>query len=241
MAIKFNCGGCDKRLGVADHLAGKRGKCPECGNIFTVPSAGSAPPPPPRATKHTKTDYNIQLDEHSEGDSPDRNVERTEAYKGVCAAASEEVDRISRSSGGRTPAKVPASPAKAAPIKPVLRWRTVGCICAALFSAMILGVVGINTRDSRPTSPSRVEQNGDPAQGVTMENFNKIKTGMTQRQVEDILGGPGTEMSRVEIPGTPTTVMYMWEGDGMSGHLGGNMNVMFQNSRVISKAQFGLK
>jgi len=46
---------------------------------------------------------------------------------------------------------------------------------------------------------------------------------------------PGTEMSRSDIAGY-TTVMYSWQGPGL-----GNMNAMFQNGRLVTKAQFGLR
>lgn len=65
MAIKFGCGHCGKRLGVGDHLAGRKGKCPDCGTIFTVPkpSTPSPPPPPARGAKQAATDYSIKLDD----------------------------------------------------------------------------------------------------------------------------------------------------------------------------------
>lgn len=71
---------------------------------------------------------------------------------------------------------------------------------------------------------------------VTMSQYIDVKTGMTYSQVVRILGSPDQELSRSEMAGY-TTVIYMWEGNS----LGGNMNVMFQNGKVINKAQFGLK
>jgi len=35
--MKFNCPHCQKVLNVKDELAGKRGKCPACGQAITVP------------------------------------------------------------------------------------------------------------------------------------------------------------------------------------------------------------
>lgn len=46
------------------------------------------------------------------------------------------------------------------------------------------------------------------------------------------------------MPGVPgymdpvTTVMVQWENPGV---FAGNMNAMFQNGKMISKAQFGLR
>ena len=42
-------------------------------------------------------------------------------------------------------------------------------------------------------------------------------------------------MSRNELAGTEA-VMYSWEGN-----LGANMNAMFQNNKLVQKAQFGLR
>lgn len=38
MAIKFHCEGCGRRIGVKDELAGKKVKCPGCGNALRVPA-----------------------------------------------------------------------------------------------------------------------------------------------------------------------------------------------------------
>jgi Domain of Unknown Function with PDB structure (DUF3862) len=88
------------------------------------------------------------------------------------------------------------------------------------------------TKSNQPSSvPS-------PTLGVTMANFDQLKTGMNYEQVVTILGKSGKEMSSSEIGGIKT-VMYTWEGD--NGGFGANMNAMFQNNKLISKAQFGLK
>ena len=70
-----------------------------------------------------------------------------------------------------------------------------------------------------------------------MENYNRLKTGMTYAQVVQILGKEGEELSSNEIGGY-TTVMYKWDGDA---GWGANMNAMFQNGKMNSKSQFGLK
>lgn len=70
---------------------------------------------------------------------------------------------------------------------------------------------------------------------VTMEEFKKIKNGMTYEEVVEIIGFEGTEMSSTEIGGIKT-IMYSWQNDD-----GSNMNAMFQNNKLNTKAQFGLK
>ena len=70
---------------------------------------------------------------------------------------------------------------------------------------------------------------------ITYAKYSKIKDGMNYKDVVNILGVNGKELSRTSIGGY-TTVMLMWENPD-----GSNMNVMFQNGEVITKAQFGLK
>jgi len=45
MAIESICTGCGKTLSVADENAGKRARCPACGQINTIPSADAGIPP----------------------------------------------------------------------------------------------------------------------------------------------------------------------------------------------------
>jgi hypothetical protein len=82
---------------------------------------------------------------------------------------------------------------------------------------------------------SKVPARTEPFPGVTLENFGRLKDGMTYPEVVKILGKEGTEISSSNIAGYKT-VMYQWEGQGF-----GNMNAMFQNGKLVSKAQFGLK
>ncbi len=70
---------------------------------------------------------------------------------------------------------------------------------------------------------------------VTMENFKKLKNGMSYKQVVEILGKEGELLSENEVAGTKTE-MYQWKAGMMS-----NMNAMFQNDKLMSKAQFGLE
>ncbi|MFM8252512.1 MAG: YIP1 family protein [Planctomycetota bacterium] len=39
MTIEFNCGGCGKAMRAPDSSAGKRGQCPTCGNVNTIPES----------------------------------------------------------------------------------------------------------------------------------------------------------------------------------------------------------
>lgn len=69
---------------------------------------------------------------------------------------------------------------------------------------------------------------------VTLGEYNQIREGMSYEDVRRIIGASGEELSRSNIAGY-ITVMYSWANSD-----GSNMNAMFQNNRLISKAQLGL-
>ena len=77
---------------------------------------------------------------------------------------------------------------------------------------------------------------------VTYYEYKRIQTGMSYKQVVAIIGVEGEEISRSKMDGIPgvmesiETVMYQWLNNN-----GSNMNAMFQNDKLIQKAQFGLK
>ena len=77
----------------------------------------------------------------------------------------------------------------------------------------------------------------DESEYITMEEFNKIETGMSYEEVKDIIGSPGEMTSQVEVDDIQTMIVT-WYGNGMAGS---NANVTFLNNEVMSKAQFGLK
>jgi hypothetical protein len=70
---------------------------------------------------------------------------------------------------------------------------------------------------------------------VTKAKYEVVQEGMTYDQVRTVIGAAGDEVSRSYIAGL-TTVMYLWKNSN-----GSNMNAMFQNERLITKAQWGLE
>jgi len=75
---------------------------------------------------------------------------------------------------------------------------------------------------------------------ISLEEFNKIETGMTYEEVCQIIGGEGTLSSSVDAGIGPeyVTEIYQWTGEGS---VGANANVTFQGGKVVSKAQVGLR
>ena len=96
------------------------------------------------------------------------------------------------------------------------------------------------TSSSKPKAGLKLPSLGK--QIVTYDEYKQIKNGMSYRQVVKIIGAEGEEISSNKMDGVPgvmkslVTVMYQWVNNN-----GSNMNAMFQNDKLIQKAQLGLK
>lgn len=101
-------------------------------------------------------------------------------------------------------------------------------------------VVPVTVPAERPvtttTTPVPVRRSG-----VTKAQYDQLETGMSYAQAAGILGSGGQELSSSEIgAGTEyhtVSVMYQWEGAADYS----NMNAMFQDDKLVTKAQFGLE
>lgn len=77
---------------------------------------------------------------------------------------------------------------------------------------------------------------------VTKIEYIQIRHGMSYSEVVSIIGSRGEETASNRMEGVPGvmesvyTVMYSWQNRD-----GSNMNAMFQNDKLVNKAQFGLK
>lgn len=85
--------------------------------------------------------------------------------------------------------------------------------------------------DSQPKVPTPVVK---ITGAVTMENYKKIKTGMTYKEVVEIFGEEGEEMSSVDVAGYKTET-FMWKSGTFT-----NVTLTFQNEKLMSKFQMGL-
>lgn len=118
-------------------------------------------------------------------------------------------------------------------MKKFLKWA--GIIILIIIVIAIFSGGGKNN-SSKTTTPGTTQTTQKEETGVTMEKFTSIKEGMTYEEVVKILGSEGEVTSSNEIAGIKT-VMYQWKGTT----LGANMNATFQDGKMMSKAQFGLK
>jgi hypothetical protein len=93
-----------------------------------------------------------------------------------------------------------------------------------------------STADSPAAVAAEAQLPSSTALGVTAAGYSALKTSMTYEEASEILGSPGEELSSSDVAGTHT-VMVMWKAeDGFS-----NMNAMFQNDHLVTKAQMGLR
>ena len=101
----------------------------------------------------------------------------------------------------------------------------------------LVGYAMMNNSNVRGPANAYLQIGSTEPGGVSLDQFKQLQDGMTYVEAVRTLGSSGTEQSRSSI-GDIVTVMYSWPGAGTSG---GNMNAMFQNDKLVSKAQFGLR
>jgi hypothetical protein len=137
--------------------------------------------------------------------------------------------------------KATACPGCGSPVNKKLEVRLSGILGAAFFVALI--VYSFNFSIFTRKSPSlTLTLPSINQQIVTFTKYQKIENGMSYHQVVEIIGTQGQESSRNHMDGVPgvvnaiETVMYQWINPN-----GSNMNAIFQNDKLMQKAQFGLE
>ena len=118
-------------------------------------------------------------------------------------------------------------------------------VCNAVAAILILMFAGLlptsggtersKTRPARSTAPFVLMPSSRAPELITLAKFNQLQQGISYQEAVRIMGKEGTVMSESSIANI-YTVMYSWQSNGI-----GNMNAIFQNGRMINKAQFGLK
>ncbi|MDF2911838.1 MAG: hypothetical protein K0Q56_2720 [Sporolactobacillus laevolacticus] len=83
----------------------------------------------------------------------------------------------------------------------------------------------------------RSEENNNPLEYVSLNEYNKIKAGMTYTQVEEIIGVPGQLKFRTDSNGSKVE-FFEWFGKNTSES---KVSIIFENELVTSKTQFGLE
>jgi hypothetical protein len=117
----------------------------------------------------------------------------------------------------------------------ILLFLVLGCSCQKLGEMINRSAEsGRNTPSNSAPPPSRKETpTGE--YDLTFAKYEQIKIGMPRSDVEDILGGNGTEISSSSGGGMTFTVVK-WEGDDFKSVI-----LTFRNDKVMTKSQVGLK
>ncbi|MFC1688094.1 hypothetical protein ACFL07_00355 [Pseudomonadota bacterium] len=132
---------------------------------------------------------------------------------------------------GKTTDSQPTKQSDSTQVNPVVAVIVIGLAIVGILFWNFGGFAGGTDSSGKFVMPQSIAA---PAPVVTMAEFNRIENGMTYAQVRQIIGASGEEISRSDLAGY-TTVMYTWTNSN-----GSNMNAMFQNGGLITKAQFGL-
>ena len=115
-------------------------------------------------------------------------------------------------------------------------WCAMVSFAALVFAGNTLSPYRPNIAVRSPVISAPVQTAEDSTCGATMAEFSSLQTGMTYQRAVRIIGCDGTELSSGEFAGV-RTIMLMWPSESA----GGNMNAMFQDNKLINKAQLGLK
>ncbi|CAN5465086.1 hypothetical protein BH10ACI2_BH10ACI2_24500 [soil metagenome] len=110
-----------------------------------------------------------------------------------------------------------------------------GCSCPKKLAEMTNQDTAPTPRSTPVTTstPPPTSTKGD--YDVTMARFNRLKIGMPRSEVEDLLGGKGTEISNTVGGGVRFSV-NKWEGEKFQSII-----LSFKNDKIMSKSQVGLK
>ncbi len=105
----------------------------------------------------------------------------------------------------------------------------------------MIGSAARTAQDAIDRADHRIANEGDrdvePVRAglITNAKFESIREGMFFAQVIEIVGSAIGETSSSKF-GNIMTKMCSWKSNGF-----GNTSIMFQNDRLVSKSQFGLK
>lgn len=127
------------------------------------------------------------------------------------------------------------------PKKKSRAWLWVLGVLGLLFVFGIVGVVGFvayfsfNLENGTTKIRKTTIKSGNSDAALTLENYNKIKNGMTYDEVIDIMGSEGSE-TMSSGSGAYEVKSYLWESDKIKF-----IAVVFMGGKVTSKVQSNLE
>lgn len=105
---------------------------------------------------------------------------------------------------------------------------------------IIIIIIGICSLVGDTTNTQNTSQTGSAVtqkqEKMTLKKFNKIKTGMTYKEVVAITGEEGTLSTESAYGSQSMKVYYWYASNGIS-----NATVSFMNGKVTAKSQIGLE
>jgi hypothetical protein len=127
------------------------------------------------------------------------------------------------------------------PKKKSRAWLWVLGIFGVLFVFGIVGGIGLlayigANLENNPTKIRKTDEKSSSSDGaLTLDNYNKIKNGMTYDEVIDIMGSEGTE-NMTAGSGAYEVKSYQWKGDNFKF-----ISIVFMGGKVTSKVQSNLE
>lgn len=104
-----------------------------------------------------------------------------------------------------------------------------------IFIIVAVALLGI-LQEIQKDSPGNQKVKEGSSGSLTLSNFKKIKMGMTYKEVAMLIGEG--EISSQSEQGKISILIYSWTNNSL---FGANCNVIFQNDKVTTKSQIGLK
>lgn len=109
-------------------------------------------------------------------------------------------------------------------------------ICIVIISSVWNQVEVISVSKSEKASVSNSEKTG---RLITLYEYNLLSVGDSYEEVVAVIGSHGKLMSEAGEKGTDLyATTYMWDGEGETG---ANAILLFQDNKLTTKAQSGLK
>ncbi len=110
-----------------------------------------------------------------------------------------------------------------------------GCSCPDKLKELSENGSNATPRSTPSSTPTTAEPSNKGEYNLSMDKYNRIKVGMPRPEVENTLGGKGTEISSTVGGGVRFSV-NKWEGESYQSII-----LSFRNDKVMSKSQVGLK
>lgn len=111
---------------------------------------------------------------------------------------------------------------------------------ALMAAALIFGattVAGCRSDTDRVADNRESELEAMPRPGVTLANYDRLGTGAATYEDASITFGSAGKLQESSEMGGKKIETYIWSSDDASGRV----NAIFENGRLVSKSQYGLR